>query len=106
MRAVYLMSIMLALALSFTCKAQNNHRSNHTAMAPTHTFQLVIPTAKYLDMYDVLVTDSLLEVIEMKRQHAKDVMLPLNLDMNILILSKTKVEQGIRVPKIEIVRHH
>jgi hypothetical protein len=91
------------LLLPFFCCAQSHH---HTVIAPAHTFQLVIPTAKYLDMYAVLVTDSLLEVIEKKRKQNENSELTLSLGMKILILSKAKVEQGVRIPKIEIVRIH
>ena len=104
MRAIIFISAFFCLSF-FSVKAQNGPQvSRHTAIAPAHTFQLIIPTAKYIDMYPVLMTDSMLEVIEQKRKQNQNVELTLNLGMKILILSKAKVEQGIRVPKIEIVR--
>jgi hypothetical protein len=92
------------LLFPFIGIAQTAH--HHTSIAPAHTFQLIIPTAKYLDMYDVLMTDSMLEVIEQKRKQNENVTLFLNLGMKVLILPKAKVEQGMRVPKIEIVHPH
>lgn len=106
MRAIFFLSVFFALCFYGNAQNNNTQVSRHTSIAPAHTFQLIIPTAKLFEMYEVLMTDSMLEVIEQKRKQNVNVELPLNMGMKVLILSKTKVEQGIRVPKIEIVRPH
>ena len=85
--------------IPFFCVAQS---TSHLGRAQTHTFQLVVPTPKYIYMYSEVVTDSLLAVIETKRLPSKNAVLPLNLGMSILILSKEKVDKGIRIPKVEV----
>ena len=71
-------------------------------LAQPNTFQLVVPTAKFFDLYNEIITDSMLFVITNQRQTNINTVINLKRGMKIVILSHEKVHNGFRVPKIEV----